>query len=71
VFAQGDATAANQALTLANQISQYMGSAGSATPAVVTVDMTINEFLAFTAKWSAANASNTIQGHIYKLEALN
>lgn len=70
MFAQGDATSAAQALTLANQVAQYMGSAGSATPAAVTVDMTVDQYLAITAKWSLATAYS-IQGHLYILEALN
>lgn len=71
VFAQGDATVAAQALTLANQIAQYMGSAGSATPSTASFDMTLDQYIAVTAKWSAASASNTITGHLYILEALN
>jgi hypothetical protein len=70
VFAMGDATAAAQALTIANQQAQYMGSAGSATPAAVTVDMTVPQFLALTAKWSLSTAYS-ITGHCYILEALN
>jgi hypothetical protein len=70
VFGMGDATCAAQALTIANQQAQYMGSAGSATPAAVTMDMTINEFVAFTAKWSLTTAYS-ITGHVYALEALN
>jgi hypothetical protein len=70
VFAMGDANAAGMALTLANATASYMGSAGSATPSTATVDMTINEFLAHTAKWSLSTAYS-ITGHIYLLEALN
>jgi hypothetical protein len=70
VFAMGDATVSAQALTIANQQAQYMGSAGSATPSTAAVDMTINEFLILTAKWSLSTAYS-ITGHIYKLEALN
>jgi hypothetical protein len=70
IFAMGDATAAAQALTIANQQAQYMGSAGSAAPAAVTIDQTINEYVALTAKWSLATAYS-IQGHCYILEALN
>lgn len=73
VFAQGYVlfpgdSASNSAAKKGNY---FMGSAGAQTPATATVDMTVNEFLCFTAKWSAANASNTITGHIYCLEALN
>lgn len=48
-----------------------MGSAGAATPAAVTVDLTADTALALTADWSAASASNTLTGHQYVLEALN
>lgn len=70
VFSQGDATAAAQALTIANQHAQYMGSAGQDTPAAVTVDMTVDQYVSLTAKWSLATAYS-IQGHIFKVEALN
>jgi hypothetical protein len=70
VFAQGDATNAANAYTSANNVLSFMGSAGSATPATATVDMTINEFLVHTAKWSLTTAYS-ITGHIYLLEALN
>jgi hypothetical protein len=48
-----------------------MGSAGVATPAAVTLDLTADTALALTATWSAASASNTLTGHIYTLEAMN
>lgn len=48
-----------------------MGSAGAATPAVATVDLTADTALSVTAIWSATNAANTLTGHIYTLEALN
>ena len=48
-----------------------MGSAGVATPAAVTVDLTADTALALTADWSAANAANTLTGHVYVIEALN
>lgn len=70
VFGQGDSNNAAQAFTAANNVLCFMGSAGSATPAVVTMDMTINEFVAITAKWSLTTAYS-ITGHNYILEALN
>ena len=70
VFAQGDVTCAAQAYTSANNVLSFMGSAGSATPSTATVDMTINEFLVLSAKWSLTTAYS-ITGHIYLLEALN
>ena len=70
VFSMGNANTAADALTIANAQAHYMGSAGSATPAAVTMDMTINEYLAVTAKWSLTTAYS-ITGHMYVLEALN
>lgn len=70
VFAQGDATSAAQALTIANQTAQYMGSAGSAAPAAVTVDETVDRYWNFTAQWSLATAYS-IQAHVGILESLN
>lgn len=48
-----------------------MGSAGVATPAAVTVDLTADTALSLTVTWSAASASNTITGHTYIIESLN
>lgn len=70
VFAMGDAIMSTAALTIANQQAQFMGSAGSATPATATVDMTVPEYLGFTAKWSLTTAYS-IQAHRFQLEALN
>jgi hypothetical protein len=70
VFAQGDMTCAAAAYTTANNVLLFMGSAGSAAPAAATMDMTINEFLILSAKWSLTTAYS-ITGHIYILEALN
>jgi hypothetical protein len=70
VFAQGDAQVADAAATLANQRLSFMGSAGSATPAAVTVDMTVPQFLMLTAQWSLTTAYS-ITCHRAVLEALN
>jgi hypothetical protein len=70
VFVMGDADMATSAVTIANQTAKFMGSAGSATPAVVTVDMTANRFFNWTAQWSVATAYS-IQCHQMLLEALN
>jgi hypothetical protein len=70
VFAQGQSNNAAQALTAANNVLSFMGSAGSAAPTTATVDMTANEFLVLSAKWSLTTAYS-ITGHIYILEALN
>jgi hypothetical protein len=70
VFCMGDAASAAMALTIANAQAVFLGSAGSATPAAATVDMTVPEFKIFTAKWSLATAYS-IQGHQYLVESLN
>lgn len=70
VFAMGDAMMASQAATVANNTANFAGSAGSATPAAVTVDMTTSRFWNVTAQWSLATAYS-ITSHQYLLEALN
>jgi hypothetical protein len=70
VFAQGDCMVAAQALTIANQHADFMGSAGQDTPAAVTMDMTVDQYLSLTGKWSLATAYS-ITGHIFMLESLN
>lgn len=70
VFAMGDASSAAAAVTIASQQNSFMGSAGSATPAAVTDNMTIARYLSLTGKWSLATAYS-IQCHRYVLEALN
>lgn len=50
-------------------VASMMASAGLATPAAVTVDLTADTALSLTAQWSVGNASNTITGHIYTIEA--
>lgn len=42
------------------------GSAGDDTPAAVTADLTADKALSLTAQWSAASASNTLTGHLYR-----
>lgn len=76
VFAMGDLTLTTNTAPTFGTVTNYgvasmMASAGLATPAAVTVDLTADTALSLTAQWSAANASNTITGHIYTVEALN
>jgi hypothetical protein len=62
------------AVSIANDTAPQvrgMGSAGATTPAAVTVDLTADQALSVTAQWSAANAANTLTGHVYTLESLN
>jgi len=47
------------------------GVSGFDAPATVTVDLTTDKALSFTAGWSAASASNTLTGHMYTIESLN
>jgi hypothetical protein len=71
VFAMGKAALAwHSAFTAANAALAYAGSAGSATPAAVTWDMTLDQFFQFTGQWSLATAYS-MQAHIYRLESLN
>lgn len=51
--------------------TDLMGSAGVATPAAVTVDLTADVALSLTAQWGTASASNTLTGHVRILESLN
>jgi hypothetical protein len=48
-----------------------MTAGGQAVPAAVTLDLTVDTALAITATWSAASASNTLQGVNYVIEAMN
>lgn len=48
-----------------------LSSTGTTAPAAVTVDLTTDTALTMSAVWSAANAANSLTGHIYTLEALN
>ncbi|MBA2641347.1 MAG: hypothetical protein H0U82_00285 [Actinobacteria bacterium] len=71
VFAQGKANLAwHVKNTGALEALAFAGSAGSATPAAVTWDMTAAQFFQFTGIWSLATAYS-MQTHIYALEALN
>lgn len=76
VFAVGNVELGTGTPPTSGTVTNYgmeslMGSAGVATPAAVTVDLTADTALALTAQWSAAAAGNSIQGHTYTLEALN
>lgn len=51
--------------------TNIFGVSGSDAPATATVDLTVDQALALTAKWSAASASNTITGMIYIIESIN
>lgn len=76
VFTMGEVILHEDAVATAGTVTNYgmvspMASAGVATPAAVTVDLTADTALSVTADWSAASSSNTITGHIYVIESLN
>ncbi len=52
-------------------VVQPMSQGGVTTPAVATLDLTADTALSLTVQWDETGASNTIQGHIYTIEALN
>jgi len=68
VFVMGDAVVHTSATAVTHNV---FGVSGYDAPAAVSVDLTADTALSLTADWSAANASNTLTGHIYILEALN
>lgn len=76
VFATGEVVLGEDAANTVGSATNasavgLMGSAGVATPAAVTVDLSTDQALAVTADWSAASASNTLTGHVYTIESLN
>ena len=70
VFVMGDAEMSAAAFTLANATASFMGSAGSATPATVTLDTTAVHYFNWTGNWSLATAYS-IQAHQAIFEAMN
>ena len=48
-----------------------MTAAGVVTPAVATVDLSVDQALAVTATWNAASASNTLTALNYTIESMN
>lgn len=76
VFVMGSVTCWDDAVGTTGSATNAPGiaaitSAGAATPAAVTVDLTADTALSITADWSAASASNTITGHMFIMEVLN
>lgn len=67
VFATGQVSLGASAGTS----SLLMGSAGSASPAAVTVDLTADTALALTAQFSVATSPTNLTGLNYVLKALN
>lgn len=64
-----DATQTVGSATLAG-VEDFMGSAGVATPAAATVDLTADTALSLTAQFSSGT-TNTLTGHIYLVEGMN
>ena len=76
VFCQGQAICWDDAVGSTGSATNAPGiaamcSAGAATPAAVTVDLTADTALSITGKWGTSSASNTLTGHIYIIEGLN
>lgn len=77
-FTMGKAVLHTNTAATAGTVTHYgmelplvSGSTGGTTPAAVTVDLTADAALSLTATWGTSNAANSIQGHVYVLEALN
>ena len=76
IFCQGNVLMGTATAPTFGTVTNYgvevmMGSAGIATPAAVTVDLTADTALSFTIDFSASDAANAVTGHIYLLESLN
>lgn len=76
IFAVGRASIGEDATSTVGSATNagaedFMGSAGVATPATATVDLTADTALSITATWGTASASNTLTGHVYLIESLN
>jgi hypothetical protein len=78
LMTNGEATFFTSTAPTAGTVTNYgmpmvlaSGSTGGTTPVAVTVDLTADTALAFTATWGTANAANSIQGLNYTIEALN
>lgn len=77
IFAQGNVLMGTATAPTFGTVTNYgvevmMGSAGIATPAVVSsLDLTTDTALSFTIDFSASDAANAVTGHIYTLETLN
>lgn len=67
----GDDAASTVGSATNTHASDFMGSAGVATPATATIDTTASNALSITGQWGTASASNTITCHLLALEALN
>lgn len=78
VMANGESIMYTATAATAGTVTHYgmamplaSGSTGGTTPVAVTVDLTADTALSFTAIWGTANAANSIQGLNYTIESLN
>lgn len=77
IFAMGEVLLTTGIAPTVGTVANYgvkaaMSSTGTTVPAVVSsLDLSTDQALAVTGKFSASNASNGITGHILTIEALN
>ena len=78
LFTTGIASLFTSAAPTAGTVTNYgldavlaSGSTGGTTPVAVTADLTADTALSVTVTWSAASASNSIQGNLYVIEGMN
>lgn len=78
LMTNGEATLFTSTAATAGTVTHYglvlpiaSGSTGGTTPVAVTADLTADTALAFTAKFSAADPADSIQGLNYTIESLN
>jgi len=78
LMTNGEANLYTSTLGTAGTVTNYgmpvvlaSGATGGTTPVAVTVDLTADTALSFTALWGTAAAANSIQGLNYTIEALN
>ncbi|MDE2100936.1 MAG: hypothetical protein KGL39_27060 [Patescibacteria group bacterium] len=78
LFVNGEATLHTSSAATAGTVTNYgmplpiaSGSTGGTTPVAVTVDLTSDTALSFTAIWGTNASANSIQGNHYYLESKN
>lgn len=78
LMSNGEVTTFTSTAPTAGTVTNYgliqpvaSGSTGGTTPVAVTVDLTADTALSFTATWGTANAANSIQVIDFSIEAMN
>lgn len=71
VLAMGDCTVQTNASADPTVKGHVFSVSGGDAPATASLDLTADQALSLTAKWSAASASNTLTGVFYMIESLN